>query len=504
VELTLEQKRAIAKATARKRLAETSATAAMAPQAASGPLALPSEALSGVNEGLANFLSLPNSIELGLRSIGPAIGNAFGGEFEMPTQSILPDAGADYRRLASTTGAIKPPGEDAPAKFVRRVGEEVGANIIPAAGTPARVASALASVGSGVGAATAEAFAPDNPLAEFAGQMLGGGSVVGAANAIEKNALRKAAPSVDDLKAQAGSLYDAAEARGITFAQPAVKTLADDVASGAISDGIDPTLHPRATAALKRLQDAGSTGMTVADAQTLRRVLSGAAKDPMNPDEQRIVSRMLDTFDQFVGQGAPELAAARGIYHQAKKGEMIETAIELAGSRAGQFSGSGFENALRTEFRAIDRKIIKGQLKGLSEEEIAAIRKVANGGPIENIARYIGKLAPSGAVSFGVGAGVPFAVGNAFGGPVPGAIAAASTMGAGLAGRHVAQQLTSRNAQIASALMRRGGGSAPVPYITPSTMSISRALMLGQAANQNDPASIYDALLPPSSRATVR
>lgn len=499
MELSIEQKRALALAAARKRMASAGQpdTSGVLPQA-----------LSGANEGVANFLSLPNNLigaaEMGLRSIGPGIGNMLGGDFAMPTEPMLklPDAGESYRKVADEFGAIKPETDDPAGRFARRVGEEVGANLIPALGTPAKVAALLSSAGGGIGAATAEAVAPDNAGAELLGQTVGSFTPVGAMNAVERSALRKVAPSVDDLKTQAGSLYDAAEARGVTFAQPSVKRVADDIAAQAISDGLDPTLHPGATAALKRIQEAGATGMTVKDAQTMRRVLAAAAKDPMNPDQARIAGRMVERFDAFIEGAAPELAQARGIYRQAKKGELIEHTIELARSKAGQYSQSGMENALRTEFRALERKIIKGQLKGLSEEEIAAIRKVAQGGPVENILRYVGKLAPTGPVSLAVSSGVPFAVGSAFAGPAAGAAASAATMGTGYAALKGAEAMTMRNADVASALMRRGG-QANVPLLAPDSAAVSQALLLGQAANQNAPRnSVSDALRRPSQART--
>jgi hypothetical protein len=448
------------------------------------------QALSGVNEGLANFLSLPNSLELGARSIGPMIANAFGGHFAMPDKSLLPDAGADYRRLADTIGAIKPETDNPVGKFSRRVGQELGANLVPSLGVESKMASLLASLGSGTAAATAQQIAPDNPGAELAAEMLGGGGSLGVANALERKAAKMVAPSVEALKTKARGLYDAAEARGVSFPQPAVKRLADDIAARAINEGIDPTLHPRATAALQRLQQAGATGMTIKDAQTLRRVIAGAGKDPMNPDEGRIAHQMLDQLDNFVGGAAPELATARGVYGQAKRAERIEQAIELAGSRAGQFSGSGFENALRTEFRALERKIIKGQIKGLSQDEIDSISKVARGGPVENVLRFVGKFAPSGNVSTIGGA----LAGNAFGGPA----GAGMVLGGGAVGRALATRMTIKNAKIAAALAARGG-AAKVPAITPKTASAAEALLLGQAANQNTPgASVAEALRRPT------
>jgi len=304
------------------------------------------------------------------------------------------------------------------------------------------------------------------------------GGVLGGAGAKASGAGTKAAvPTVDDLKTRAGALYDKAESSGVTFSRPEVKTIGDDITAEVMSEGIDPTLHPRATAALKRLTDAGTTGMTVKDAQTMRRVIAAAAKDPMNPDEQRIASIMLDRFDDMVASKAPDLAEARKLYHTAKKGELIETAIELAQSRAGQYSQSGMENALRTEFRHLQREIIKGRLKGLSPAEIDAINKVADGGTLDNLARYVGKLAPTGAMSFMAGGGVPFMIGNAIGGPAVGAAASGATMATGLGARSAASAMTQNNALAAALLARNGGVPVPRAQMTPKQLAIARALV---------------------------
>lgn len=446
---------------------------------------LAGQGMSGVNEGIANFLSLPNTIEMGLRSIGPGIGNLFGGDFAMPDKSMLPDAGAAYRGLADEVGAIRPETDDMGGKVARRVGEEIGASLFPILGTPAKATSLVAAIGSGLGAAGADLVAPDNPAAEIAGQLVGGLAPLAIANTLERTAIRKAGtPTVERLKTEAGDIYDSARDSGFIFTTPEVNRVADDIAAAAMTEGLDPTLHQGATAALKRLQDAKGRGMTVQDAMTMRRVLSAAMRDPTNPDQARIASEMLRKFDDFTST-VPELAQANSLYARAKRAETLETAIELAASRASGYTGSGFENALRTEFRALERQIIKGQLKGFSEEEIEAISKVARGGPVENILRYIGKLAPTGVVSMGMTGGVPFMVGSAFGVPAAGAAAAAGTMGMGMAARAGATKMTADNARRAVVEALTRGSPVNVPLVGPDTASAAAALGVTQAANQN-------------------
>src|SRR5690606_18202419 len=143
------------------------------------------------------------------------------------------------------------------------------------------------------------------------------------------------------------------------------------------------------------------------------------------PDEARIASIMKDALDDFVQRlrpgdvlagdpikGASALKVARDLWARGSKADAIENLIERARNRAGQFSGSGYENALRTEFRAFVRN--RRNLRGFTADERAALQRVARGGPIENALRYLGKLAPTGIVSAALSGGA----GAAMGGPV--------------------------------------------------------------------------------------
>lgn len=449
--------------------------------------------LSGANEGIGSLLSLPNSIEMGARSVGPMIGNALGGNFAMPEQSWLPDAGAHYNAAAQDLGAIKPETSDPMDQGLRRVGQEVGANLLPWLGMPGKVAGAVSTLGSGIGAATMQRIAPDNPTAEIIGQLIGGGTPLFAANQAERAGMIKAAtPTVEGLKADAGALYDQARASGVVAPQHATANLNQTMKGIATSEGlITPTgrvnsSYPRINGVLNTFEDFSNGTMNIAQAQAARKVLTDAAKSA-EPGEKRIATMMLDEFDKFLNPLAPEISQANAIYSRAKKGELIEQVVELAGSRAGQFSGSGFENALRTEFRSLERQIIKGQMRGLSDAEKEAITKVAQGGPIENALRYVGKLAPTGVVSMGMGGGLPFMVGNAFGGPAMGAAAGATTMGAGMLARDAATKATAGNARQAVIEALTGGKAPTAPILAPETAGVASYLLSGQAANQNDP-----------------
>lgn len=293
-----------------------------------------------------------------------------------------------------------------------------------------------------------------------------GGLLGGAVGALAGRAAKAKVPTVAEMEDQAGAIYDAAEKSGVVFAKPAVRAFADDITATAITEGIDQTIHPAATAALKRIQSLRNNGATVKDLRTLRKVLRAAGKDNTNGDQQRIAGIMTRALDDFIDTQVPSLKPANRIYQQAKKGEVIETAIELAHSKSGG-TRTGLENAIRNEFQALDRQIIKGQLKGLTKAEISAIRHAARGGKVENILRYVGKLAPTGVVSGSASLGVPFAIGNVMGGPIVGATAAGATAGTGLLSKTLATQMAIANAERA-ALTARNGGAALAPKVKPA------------------------------------
>lgn len=423
--------------------------------------------LDPINSAATGFLEAMPVVGPTLRNMSEQLDALTFGETPEARRAIN-DADMSQYSNAATAGSVA--GTVAPIAAAGAT--QLGGKLLGFTGNlvPRTAASVLSTLGIG----TADKMARGEEIKAALLSSLGPAALAGAFSAGPELIIKgvqafgkTSAPTVDALKGEAGQLYDAARNSGVTMNTTGTITLADDMYGLAQAEGIiSPTgrvtgAYPKITEALKTFDDFASGGsMDVTQMQAVRRTLKDAAASA-DAGEQRIGKMMLEKFDDFVNAGVPQLREANAIYHRAKKGELIDTAIELAGSRAGQFTGSGFENALRTEFRALDRQIIKGTLKGITAEEAAAIKRVANGGPMENIARWFGKFAPTGVVSTAATAGGLFAGANAFGGPVAGTIAAGTGVGAGLGGRAIATALQKRNAEIASALMRRGGAAVP-------------------------------------------
>lgn len=194
-ELTLDQRKALALATARKAQAEA---------AGSYNESYLAQGMSGLNEGIGMVLGAPvdlatAGINLGIAGLNAAfppeknLSSTITGETKPRFSPIEhPPLGSEFfNGLMGGAGAIKPETDDPGKQMVRRVAQDVGAATVPVLGTAgraARPAAAIAkelalSVGSGTGAAVAQQLAPDNPWAELAGQILGGASTAGVVGA---------------------------------------------------------------------------------------------------------------------------------------------------------------------------------------------------------------------------------------------------------------------------------------------------------------------------------
>lgn len=266
----------------------------------------------------------------------------------------------------------------------------------------------------------------------------------------------KSTPSIEELGAQAKAAYKRASDAGITISPNSITGLKTKLVSTLKKEGIDPTLHPSTTAALKRVTQSKGA-LTLDEVETLRKIASDAKKSPA-PADQRLASIVVDEIDDYISNldtkdvtsGNPAQAAAlkeaRDLYSRKMKATEIQHLMDRAELSAPNFSASGMENAIRTEFRALAKN--DKRMRRFTVEEQAAIKKVAKGGPVENTLRMLGKFAPTGVVSTGMSTGAGFVAG----GPV-GAVALPA---AGIASRYAATRMTMGNARKAGEIMRRG------------------------------------------------
>lgn len=448
------------------------------------------QGLSGANEGLADVLGAPADLAAGAINMGTGAINQLAGTSipSIDRPFLGSDQISDGMRAIGSIGA---PAMSDGGQFARRVGRSIGAAAVPlggAATTGLRYgAQLLSGLGGGLGGATAQQAFPGNPIAEIAGELVGGGMFAGGATRAMRRAQQRkiegAVPTVSQLKQQAGDLYRAAESRGVVAKPAQTRQLARNFTGALEAEGrISPTgriseVYPKAKEAAQLIQDYSGKPMSPTQMQSVRKVISDGMTSP-EPAERRLSGILSDTFDDFANPLAPELKDARSVASRYLTAEQLQRARELAGARASQFTGSGFENALRTEYRGLDRASIKGNQR-FTGDVTDAIEKVARGTPTSNVLRGLGRLAPTGPVS-GMGSIIPGMGIGAVTDPVTGGIAGMGLAGLGIAGRAGATHMGIRAADQAE-LVARNGGKLPQSPINPEWLEIMRRLGAAEA-----------------------
>lgn len=430
------------------------------------------QGLSGANEGLASVLGAPADITAAALNLIPKGINAVANT-SIP---MLPDpigGGEWWKARLHDLGSIQGVSDDPSKQFVRRVGESVGAAAIPAgfAGSLGKAGAGLLSgLGGGLGAATAQQVSPNNPLAEILGEVVGGGLTgTGILKATQRSAqqgIRAAVPTVPQLRDQASELYRAAESRGVVAGPGETQDLADNFRKALTDEGrISPTgriseVYPKAKEAAQLIDDYAGQTMNPTQMQTVRQVVGDALSSPEKA-ERRLGSILTDVFDQWANPMAPELSQARNVASRYLTAEQLGKARELAGARASQFTGSGFENALRTEYRGLDRAAIKGNER-FTGDVTDAIEKVARGTPMSNAMRGLGRMAPTGPVS-GMASIVPGLGLASVGSPGLGGVIGGTIAGLGIGGRVAATRMGIKAADDAELIARNGGALQQAP-----------------------------------------
>ena len=362
-----------------------------------------------------------------------------------------------------------------------------GAMLKPVADTFGMIGRGYGEIAKTAGASpeTAEdiaAMVPDAMGVALAAKGPGGARVAKKAGKLPETPI----PTKEQLSTDATAAYKRAEDAGIAVSPSSFSKMKGELLDQLEKEGIDPDLHPDSTAALKRIASIEGP-VTLEKLETLRKIANDA-KGSLKPADQRMAGQIVDHIDDYVdnlGQGdvvagdpakAAALKEARDLYARKKKTDEIDQLIHRAELSAPNFSASGMENALRTEFRGLAKN--ERKMRRFTPEERAAIERVATGGPVQNALRMLGKLAPSCVVSGGMSAGAGLAIGGPAGAVLLPAIGGGS--------RLLATRMTSNAAKAAQELMRRGpnpesmvGPPAPaapaLPSVAPAA-AISRSL----------------------------
>jgi len=471
------------------------------PPPSAGPMDFLSQGLSGFNEGLANTLGAPVELTTDLMNLGSAGLDKLTGWNTPPIEH--PFGGTEtFRQMLSPT--IGKESEDPSLKFTRRIGQEVGAWALPGMGTigkaakPAKLAAKelMGAMGSGTGAAIAQAAAPGNPLAEFAGQVIGGLTPGGAARTLSRP--RKPTMSVDALRDAKNAAYSEADNLGAAYSPQAYDRLMSNMVNAATKDHISPDRHKAAYSMLVDLIARRGKPFSLTELDQLRQevrrdLITPSYGNPTNAADAHFGEVILDQIDDFIASAKPgdmaggsasdaanAIIKARSLNTRYRKAETLADALYKAKLQAAASgSGGNLNNAIRQQIKSILTNPKK--VKSFTKEERAAMEGLVKQGNVENLLRWVGKFAPGGNGLIGM-----LEIAGTIHNPALAALPVAGMVSKGIADRGTLNkvlQLQDRVATGSPAKLRR-------PPALPST-----ALMIGQGANQ---------LVPEPLRITVR
>lgn len=455
------------------------------------------QATSGANEGLGNTLGWPvdimnTGIGLGLKGVNAAFGTDY-------KPSEKPFLGGEYiNDVMRSTGSIRPESKDRAKQIVRRISQEVGASAMPGLGIMRKAAAPLKEVtklglsafGSGVGAATANQLAPDNPYAEIGGQLLGGfgtgGLLAGRTWRSANKSIDKAIPTIDHLRALKTGAYKTVDDMGVQYTPEAISDLNKGIQESLSAGQIDDILNPRASRAAKILDERFSgKPQTLTELDKARQFVRKNVVDfPGQEVEGHFAGNMIDNIDEFIDgagpnqiiSGNPEAAAdaikrARLLNAQVRKYDRVSEALNIAEHKVGSRSGRNIDGASREAVRAIlDNPKKSG---GFSDFEKGLMERVVMGTKVQNATRAVGSLSPGGNALQQAAAILATAYN-----PVMGVIP-----GVGAVAKSFADRATAKNVDTLLKTLLAGGEVAKAPFNTPEARRLLGGLLVSQGVN---------------------
>ena len=439
----------------------------------SGVVGLPGDVSSVLDKGMdaltgANVANAPHPGRFTSEDVNSAISKPFGGYYQPQT---------------------------IPGQYAETISSFAPNAIVP--GTWAqKMARVLVPGAASETAGQATSGTPFEPLARAGGALLGGVAEGAGENAITR--AQNPAPTLDELQAQKDATYKAADQAGVVISPQSFQNFAADLGSNLTRDNVvQADIHPHTLSALGVIQDEAASGVPISlsRADAIRQAVNGAIEKAAGANGSKTdlglamkVKGGLDNYLDSIGpsdvmSGDPQTAVpilkqARNIAQRQFKGEQIQKMMDLAANSAStNYSASGYEQALRAQFKNLNAQFIKNPslANTYSDAEREAIQRVAQGGPIGNALRYLGKFSAHGPISGAAGMGMGAMLGHSVGGGEGGMVGAIAVPMVGELGRMGATALTQRNAAMAAELMRRG---APLAQTTSPGATGLAALLL--------------------------
>jgi hypothetical protein len=395
--------------------------------------------------------------------------------------------------IASTTGELA--GGLATGGTIAATGATLAGRSIPYIGR----AIPAAVEGAGYGAITGAGEAKPGERGYGAAKGAAVGAATGAiaskigdalASKFAQKAANESAPSVEDLTTASKALYDQAAQQGLVIKPQSADNMINNMqlAAGRINE----KLRPKTAGLVDDIMASKGQPMSLERFHELRQEVNLALKNA-EPQDERTLMRMKTILDGFADnataadvsgnvQGFQLLKDANAVWAKKAKAQKIEDLFDLADVESAKYSQSGLQNAIKLKAKALYTRIVKGQEKGFSGEEVTLIRQLSKGEMTPKSVELLGKFAPRGIVSASGGSALGALIGSIFG-PAGTAIGAATPAAIGfgaakLADKAAAGGLTALRTAAATgnAPVLRAITNKTVPFIGGTASELSREI----------------------------
>jgi hypothetical protein len=446
----------------------------------SSMVAAPAAGLAGIAQGAKNLVSPGMPAADRVRQVQEGL------TYQPRTdaaRAVIEGAGVPLQKFAEATDRYGQLFADAGSYAADKTGVEgfrtLGNLYGTAANTAAQAAPALLTRGRSGGMAGNVNPRPGSPRPSVAAGERSATGAVDSPQAGRPSGLARVpepAPTTEALKAASNAAYKRARETGAVIRPESFGRTRMRLQAVLKEEGLDPTLHPSTTAALKRVAETKGP-VSLDQLETLRKIAKDAQKSTA-PADQRLAARLVEELDDYadsldprhLSAGSTEAVAAfkeaRGLWSRARKSETIDDMIDRAQTRAGaHYTQAGMEHALRQEFKSL--ALDKRRLRMFSKEEQAAIKNIARGGPIENTLRNIGKFDPtSGGMAAAISTGMTGGAAIAGAGPLAAVIPVL-----GFASKRAATKITRGKVERLHEMVRRGPQPKPTRASSPASVS---------------------------------
>jgi hypothetical protein len=233
-------------------------------------------------------------------------------------------------------------------------------------------------------------------------------------------------PTAQALKEAAQEGYETLRGLDARYSSKSISDMATGLEVTLAKQGINEKTAPKTIATLRELQSPPEGGFaSSSDIETIRRTFGTIGEDFANPTDRNAGKFARGAIDSFLAkppsgsvlagsEEAAEIAGrtasdARANYAASKRSGKLTDLGEAAELRAAAAnSGQNIGNSIRS--RAASVLLNPKARSGFTENELAALRKVAEGTRGQNITRYVGNLLGGGG---GLGAGFTAAASGA-------------------------------------------------------------------------------------------